>query len=113
MEAVNDEDRCLYAGTPWEAEVVTNRENLEMLKEVARTIGTVLLVRTLAELLWFLLELLEYREVLQPLLCHVKSLAERAQARIGLLWEEVNAHAEAAAAREAKLQAEVADTCEI
>jgi hypothetical protein len=24
MEAVNDEDRCLYAGTLWEAEVVTN-----------------------------------------------------------------------------------------
>jgi hypothetical protein len=32
MEAVNDEDRCLYAGTPWEAEVVTDREDLERLK---------------------------------------------------------------------------------
>jgi hypothetical protein len=46
MEAVNDEDRCLYARTPWEAEVVTNREDLERLREPARTIGTVLLVRT-------------------------------------------------------------------
>jgi hypothetical protein len=113
MEAVNDEERCLYAGTPWEAEVVTNRENLEMLKEVAHTIGTVLLVRTLTELLWFLLELLEYREVLRPLLCHVQSLAERAQARTGLLQEAANAHAETTAAREAKLKAEVAAAREI
>jgi hypothetical protein len=37
----------------------------------------------------------------------VQSLAERAQARTGLLREAVNAHAEAAAAHEAKLQAEV------
>jgi hypothetical protein len=29
LEAVNDEDRCLYAGTPWEAEVVTDRRDLE------------------------------------------------------------------------------------
>jgi hypothetical protein len=71
MEAVNNEDRCLYAGTPWEVEVVTDREDLERFKDTARTIGTVLLVRTLAELLWFLLELLEYREVLRPLLFHV------------------------------------------
>jgi hypothetical protein len=63
MEAVNDEDRCLYAGTPWEAEVVTDRQDLETFKEVARTIETVLLVRTLVEFLWFLLELLEYHEV--------------------------------------------------
>jgi hypothetical protein len=71
MEAVNNEDRCLFAGTPWEVEVVTDREDLERFKDTARTIGTVLLVRTLAELLWFLLELLEYREVLRPLLFHV------------------------------------------
>jgi hypothetical protein len=63
MEAVNNEDRCLYAGTPWEAEVVTDRRDLEMFMEAARTIGTVLLVRTLAEFLWFLLQLLECREV--------------------------------------------------
>jgi hypothetical protein len=50
-----------------------------------RTIGIMLLVRTLAEFLWFLLELPEYREVLRPLLFHVQSLAERAQARTGLL----------------------------
>jgi hypothetical protein len=64
MEAMNDEDRCLYAGTPWEAEVVTNRRDLEKFKEVAHTIGTVLPVRVLAKFLWFLLRLLRYREVL-------------------------------------------------
>jgi hypothetical protein len=46
MESVNDEDWCLYAGTPWEVEVDTDRRDLEMFKEAARTIGTVLLVRT-------------------------------------------------------------------
>jgi hypothetical protein len=51
MEVVNDEDRCLYAGTPWEAEVVTNRCSLEKFKEAAHTIGTVLLVRVLAKFL--------------------------------------------------------------
>jgi hypothetical protein len=71
MEAVNDEDRCLYTGTTWEAEVVTDREDLERFKEAACTIGTVLLVRTFAEFLWFLLELLECREVLRPLLFDV------------------------------------------
>jgi DNA gyrase/topoisomerase IV subunit B len=43
----------------------------------------------------------------------VQSLAERAQARTGLLREAVNAHAEAATAHEAKLQAEVVAACEI
>jgi hypothetical protein len=38
------------------------------------------------------------------LLLDVQSLAERAQARTGLLREAANAHAEAAVAREAKLQ---------
>jgi hypothetical protein len=46
MESVNDENWCLYAGTPWEAEVVTNRRDLETFKESARTIRTVLLVWT-------------------------------------------------------------------
>jgi hypothetical protein len=63
MEEVNDEDRCLYAGTPWEAEVVTDRRDLETFKEAAHTIGTMLLVRTLAKFLWFSLQLLECREV--------------------------------------------------
>jgi hypothetical protein len=45
MKSVNDEDRCLYVGTPWEAEVVTHRRDLETFEEVARTIGIVLLVR--------------------------------------------------------------------
>jgi hypothetical protein len=48
MEAVNDEDQCLYAGSLWEAEVVTDRRDLEKFKEAAHTIGTVLQVRTLA-----------------------------------------------------------------
>jgi hypothetical protein len=41
-------------------------------------------------------------------LLDVQSLAEREQARTSLLCEAANTHAEAAAAREAKLQAEVA-----
>jgi hypothetical protein len=43
----------------------------------------------------------------------VQSLAERVQARTGLLREAVNAHAEAATAHEAKLQAKIAATREI
>jgi hypothetical protein len=46
-------------------------------------------------------------------LLDVQSLAEQAQARTGLLREATNTHAEAAAAREAKLQAKVAAACEI
>jgi hypothetical protein len=41
----------LYAGTPWEEEVVTDHRDLERFKEVAHTIGTVLLVRTLTKFL--------------------------------------------------------------
>jgi hypothetical protein len=63
MELVNDEDRCLYAGTPWEAKVVTYRRDLEMFKEAAHTIGTVLLVRTFTVPLWFLLWVFEFRKV--------------------------------------------------
>jgi hypothetical protein len=48
LESVNDEDRCLYVGTPWEAEVINDRRDLETFKEAARTIRTVLLVRTFA-----------------------------------------------------------------
>jgi hypothetical protein len=52
MESVNDEDRCLYDGTPWEAEVVTDRRDLEKFKEAVHTIiGTVLLVMILAKFL--------------------------------------------------------------
>jgi hypothetical protein len=64
MEAVHDEDRCLYVVTPWETEVVTDRCDLEKFKEAAHTIGIVLLVRVLAKFLWFLLWLLKCREVL-------------------------------------------------
>jgi hypothetical protein len=63
METVNDEDRFLCTGTSWEAEAVTDRRDLERFKEAAQTIGTMLLVRVLAKFLWFLLRLLECREV--------------------------------------------------
>jgi hypothetical protein len=46
-------------------------------------------------------------------LLHVQSLAEWAQARTGLLREAANTHAEAVAAREAKLQTKVAATRKI
>jgi hypothetical protein len=55
MDSMNVEDQCLYVGTPWEEEVITDRRNLETFREAARTIGTVLLVRTLADFLRFLL----------------------------------------------------------
>jgi hypothetical protein len=48
--SVNDQDRCLYAGTPWEAEVVTDRHDLDTFKEAARMIESVLLVRPLPTL---------------------------------------------------------------
>jgi hypothetical protein len=77
MEAIDDEYRCLYAGTPWKAEVITDRRNLEKFKEVAHTIGTVLLVRILAKFLLFLLRLLECHEVLTTSVarCAVSCLA--------------------------------------
>jgi hypothetical protein len=33
VELVNDVDRCLYASTQWEAEVVTDCRDLETFKE--------------------------------------------------------------------------------
>jgi hypothetical protein len=113
MKSVNDEDRCLYVGTPWEAEVVTHRRDLETFEEVARTIGIVLLVRTFVNLLRFFLRVFECCEVQLSALLVVQSLAEQAQAQIGLLWEAANAHAEATIDHEAKRQAEIAATCEI
>jgi hypothetical protein len=106
-KSVDDEDRCLYADTPWETEVVTDRRDLEMFKEVSHTIGIVLLVRTVVYLLRFLLRLFECHKVQLSTLFVVQSLAERAQAWTGLLREAANAHAEAAAAHEEKLQAEI------
>jgi hypothetical protein len=60
---MNDEDRCLYAGTLWEVEVVTDRCDLDSFKEAAHTIGTMLLVRTLAKFLWFFLQLLGCHQI--------------------------------------------------
>jgi hypothetical protein len=61
--SVDDQDLCLYAGTPWEAEVVTDRRDLETFKEAARTIGIVVLVRALVDLLRFLLQVFECLKV--------------------------------------------------
>jgi hypothetical protein len=55
MKSVDNEDRCRYVGTLWEAEVVTNRRDLETFKEATHTIGIVLLVRTCVDFLRFLL----------------------------------------------------------
>jgi hypothetical protein len=43
----------------------------------------------------------------------VQSLAERVQARTGLLWEAANVHVAVVAAREAKLQSQVESVQEI
>jgi hypothetical protein len=39
--------RCLYVGTPWEAEVVTDYHDIEEFKEASCMIGRVLSVRVL------------------------------------------------------------------
>jgi hypothetical protein len=64
--SVDDQDRCLYVSTPWEAEVVTDRRDLDEFKEEACTIGRVLLVRALVNLLRFLLWVFECHEVEWP-----------------------------------------------
>jgi hypothetical protein len=110
---VDDEDRCLYAGTLWEAEVVTDRRDLETFKEAARTIASVLLVRTLVDLLRFLLPAFEFHEVQLSVVFVVQSLVERAQAQTVLLLEAANAQAEAVASHEVKLQAEIRAASEI
>jgi hypothetical protein len=37
--------RCLYVGTPWEEEVITDRHDIDDFKEASRMIGCVLSVR--------------------------------------------------------------------
>jgi hypothetical protein len=44
----DDLHRCLYVGTPWEAEVVADRRDVEEFKEASRTIRRVLSVRVLS-----------------------------------------------------------------
>jgi hypothetical protein len=63
MESVNNEDRCLYASTLWEAEVLTDRRSLETFKEAACTIGTVLLVRIFTAPVGFLLRVFKFCKV--------------------------------------------------
>jgi hypothetical protein len=59
----DDQHRCLYIGTPWEAEVVDDRRDLDEFKEASCVIGCVLLVEGLVDLLKFLLLVFECREV--------------------------------------------------
>jgi hypothetical protein len=49
----DDQHQCLYVGTPWEAEIVADRHDVEEFKEASRTIGP-LLIR-LSFLLWVVL----------------------------------------------------------
>jgi hypothetical protein len=63
IRSEDDQHRCLYVGTPWEAEVVTNRCDLDEFKEALQTIGRMLSVRTLIDLLRFQLRVFECREV--------------------------------------------------
>jgi hypothetical protein len=53
----------LYVGTPWEAKVVADRRDLDEFNEASRTIGRVLSVRALVDLLRFILWVCECREV--------------------------------------------------
>jgi hypothetical protein len=57
----DDQDWCLYVGTPWEAEVIADRRDLDEFKEASRAIGRVLSIRVLVDLLEFLLRVLERR----------------------------------------------------
>jgi hypothetical protein len=48
-QSKDDQHRCLYVGTPWEAEVVADHRDVEEFKEASRMIGRVLLVRALVD----------------------------------------------------------------
>jgi hypothetical protein len=50
----DDQDWCLYVGTPWEAQVIADRRDLEEFKEASRTIGRVMSVRALVDPFGFL-----------------------------------------------------------
>jgi hypothetical protein len=59
----DDQHWCLYVVTPWEAEVVADRRDLDEFKEASHVIERMLSVRALVELLRILLRELECREV--------------------------------------------------
>jgi hypothetical protein len=59
----DDQHWCLYVVTPWEAEVVADRRDLDEFKEASHVIGRMLSVRALVELLRILLRELECHEV--------------------------------------------------
>jgi hypothetical protein len=48
-QSEDDQHRCLYVGTPWEAEVVADRCDVEEFKEASRMIGRMLSVRALVD----------------------------------------------------------------
>jgi hypothetical protein len=50
----DDPHQCLYVGTPWEEEVITDRRDVDEFKEASCTIGRVLSVRVLAWVLGIL-----------------------------------------------------------
>jgi hypothetical protein len=50
----DDQHRCLYVGTPWEAEVIADHRDVEEFMEASRTIGCVRPVKALVDLLRFL-----------------------------------------------------------
>jgi hypothetical protein len=53
-QSEDDQHRCLYSGTPWEAKVVADRHDLDEFKEASHAIGRVLTVWALVDLLRFL-----------------------------------------------------------
>jgi hypothetical protein len=80
--------RCLYVDTPWEEDLAADRRDVNDFKEASRMIECVLSVRILES--WRLA-----RSYVKFCLLLLQSLAERVQARVGLLREAANAHAEA------------------
>jgi hypothetical protein len=58
----DDQHWCLYIGTRWEAEFVADRRDVEEFKEASCTIGRVLSVRALVDLLRFLSRVFECRK---------------------------------------------------
>jgi hypothetical protein len=104
----DDAHQCLYVGTLWEAEVITDRRDVEEFKEVPRTIGCVLLVRVLSQAPKFLALDRCIPQSYNWLLLALCAVSCRSGAGSGgLLREAANAHAEAAVAREVKLQAQI------
>jgi hypothetical protein len=92
----DDAHRCLYIGTPWAEEAIADHHDVDEFKEASRMIGWVLLCRGILH------------GLISSFVCSfLQSLADQAQARVGLLRKAANDHAEVAVAREATLQAQI------